>query len=289
MTSYNYNRFKSTSIFGKFQNSDTPDNSEQAEATFDRNIILKGDIFDASNNLIYAKLSQLSNYVLNSSLSSTLSNYITNASLTTTLNNYALLNSPTFIGTPQTTTPNTGTNNTTRIPTTAWCQSYFANLSSNNVFTGINYLSAGLAVNKSSSYNSTYSVDCNGSINSTNLFVNGSNINSLYAPLTPTQNLYSTSTNLGQNTALQNNLSIVFVDVGTPTSLTLTLPRANNNIGIRITILNLCVFSLTIQTTAGTFRGSQNANSSFQISTNQSSSLIGYSNGQALGFFWFVI
>ncbi len=44
MTSYTYNRWKSSTVFGTFNNSDTPDSSILANATFDRNITVKNNI-----------------------------------------------------------------------------------------------------------------------------------------------------------------------------------------------------------------------------------------------------
>jgi hypothetical protein len=166
--SYNYNRFKATKIFGNFQNSDQLDSSnnivQQANATFDKDITLKGNIKDVSNNLIYQKINEMTNYVLNSSLTSTLTNYVLNSSLTSTLTNYvlnssltstltifflnssltstltnyALINSSTFPGVPSTTTPSNSSNNTTRIPSCEWVQSYFGNLSSSNTWSNTN-------------------------------------------------------------------------------------------------------------------------------------------------------
>jgi hypothetical protein len=74
-----------------------------------------------------------------------------------------------------------------------------------------------------------------------------------------------------------------------PSALTLTLPKVNNNIGCRIGVLNLSAYALTIQTNSGIFKGTQTGNTSFTINTNSFQQFIGYYTGEILGYFWLVL
>jgi hypothetical protein len=176
-----------------------------------------------------------------------------------------LLNSPTFTGTPQTTTPGTGTNSTTRIPTTEWVQSYFGNLTNSNTWTNTNNFSS--------------------------IQLNGNDINTLYQPIQPTQLLYNSTVNMGSNTQILNTTSIIMVDGSLPIPLTLTLPKVNNtnnsNVGVQIKIINLTTYNLTIKTNNYNFQGLQTGNS-YAISTNSITKLISYYSGQLLGYYWYV-
>lgn len=56
MSEITYNNFKDTTIRGVFNNSDYPDSSVLASATFDRNVTIKGNLYlgqDASGGNIY--------------------------------------------------------------------------------------------------------------------------------------------------------------------------------------------------------------------------------------------
>jgi hypothetical protein len=220
--SYSYNRFKSTTVFGAFRNEDVPDASSQATASFQRDVQIGGSLTDLSGNSLFTPYLSIaiaastyltitnaaSTYLSNITAASTYlsitnatstyltqtnaaSTYLTQSSATST---YAPLASPALTGTPSTTTPANGSNNGTRISTTAWCQSYFGNLSSGNVWLSGNYMSNGLAVGFSSgSLVSGTVLDVSGNthisgiVDAGALQVNGSDISDLYAAIEPTQ------------------------------------------------------------------------------------------------------
>ena len=129
MSAPTFNKFKSTTIYGNFNNVDFTDSSggviTSASAHFQRDLTISGNL--TSSGIIYGKKlfydnvdisstfvsnltlsSTLSNYALSSSLnnyalSSTLSNYalsssLSNYALSSSLNNYALLSGATFTG-----------------------------------------------------------------------------------------------------------------------------------------------------------------------------------------------
>jgi hypothetical protein len=157
--------------------------------------------------------------------------YLTQANATSI---YAPLASPTLTGTPSATTPANGSNNTTRIPTTAWVQSYFGNLASTNGWSSLNYMSGGLAVGFGSGSLASGAVldvsrntHVSGSIDAGDLQVNGVSTNDA------TQ-IYAKHE---FDTALVNHTSVVMVDGVNPSNLTLTLPKVNNNIGVQIVSL----------------------------------------------------
>jgi hypothetical protein len=204
----------------------------------------------------------MTNYISNSSLTSTLSSYVSNSSLTSTLTNYAPINSPDFTGVPSSTTPANGNNNTTRIPTCEWIQSYFGNLESLNTWSNTN--------------------------NFTSLQLNGIDINDVFN--SGKQYSYSQTTNLGADTKLINSSIIVMTDDISSSTMTLTLPNVNNNVGCRIGVLNLSINTLTIQTNSGVFKGRQLGNSSFTINTTSFQQFIGYYAGDIVGgYFWLVL
>ena len=116
------NRFKSTAIFGTFENSDMPDGSIHAAATFDRNVLIKGSltlgteiagspIVDSGGGISFSiqgtvytitntMLSFLNNVTSNiqtqlNLLTSSLTNYLTTAAAAAT---YATISMPTFTG-----------------------------------------------------------------------------------------------------------------------------------------------------------------------------------------------
>ena len=145
----NYNQFKDTTVYGNFNNSNKASPSLTAEATFDgtitgknniycngdlyvgkitettdpmtgivSNVITGGEIYSKGNNIntLYQSKEISTDPYLTSSIASTTyqvkGNYLTSASLV----------SPTFSGTPKSTTPATG-DNTTNIATTAYVKS----------------------------------------------------------------------------------------------------------------------------------------------------------------------
>ena len=79
MTTPTFNRFKSTTIYGSFNNIDYPDNSLLASAYFQRNLTISGDLTCSGiiygKRLFYDNVDISSTFVSNTALSSTLSNY----------------------------------------------------------------------------------------------------------------------------------------------------------------------------------------------------------------------
>jgi hypothetical protein len=157
-------------------------------------------------------------------------------------------------------------------------------------------MSSGLAIGFSSgSLTSGTVLDVSGNthvsgvIDAGALQINGSDISDLYASITPTQLRYTQTTNLGADTTLANHTSIVMLDGITPSTLTLTLPKVNNIVGIQIVILNLTAYSLTVATSSGIFKGGQSGVSSYTMGSGGFNRLIGYYNGELLGYFWYVM
>ena len=102
MTTPTFNRFKSTTIYGNFNNVDYPDNSVLASAYFQRNLTISGDLTCSGiiygEKLFYDNVDISSTFVSNLTLSSTLSNYALSSALTpyalsSSLSNYALSSS----------------------------------------------------------------------------------------------------------------------------------------------------------------------------------------------------
>ena len=159
MSAPTFNKFKSTTIYGNFNNVDFTDSSggviTSASAYFQRDLTISGNLtssgiiygkklfydnVDISSTFVsnltlsstlsnYALSSALSNYALSSALSnyalsSTLSNYALSSALTpyalsSSLNNYALLSGATFTGALNATTQALS-NNSTLVATTAF-------------------------------------------------------------------------------------------------------------------------------------------------------------------------
>jgi len=86
MTTPTFNKFKSTTIYGAFNNADYEDNSVQSSANIQRNLTVGGDIVVATGNIKGKKL-----YYNNVDIATT---YATN----TTLTSYASLFQPQFKG-----------------------------------------------------------------------------------------------------------------------------------------------------------------------------------------------
>ena len=71
--SLTFNKFKSTTIYGNFSNSDYPDNTVLANGQFDRDLTIKGDIYigtetsttDTNGNIIYTDTNGLIRFYLN--------------------------------------------------------------------------------------------------------------------------------------------------------------------------------------------------------------------------------
>ena len=90
MTTPTFNKFKSTTIYGNFNNVDYPDNSVLASAYFQRNLTISGDLTCSGiiygEKLFYDNVDISSTFVSNLTLSSTLSNY----ALSSALSNYVM-------------------------------------------------------------------------------------------------------------------------------------------------------------------------------------------------------
>ena len=78
-----FNKFKSTTVYGAFNNLDYEDNTVQASSNIQRNLTVGGDIVVATGNIKGKKL-----FYDNVDIDST---YVKNISLTTTLNSYSSL------------------------------------------------------------------------------------------------------------------------------------------------------------------------------------------------------
>ena len=111
MTTPTFNKFKSTTIYGAFNNADYEDNSIQASANIQRNLTVGGDIVVADGNIKGKKL-----FYDNVDISST---FVSNASLTTTLNSYANLGNASFYGSLTAVTPITS-DISTKVATTSF-------------------------------------------------------------------------------------------------------------------------------------------------------------------------
>ena len=90
MTTPTFNKFKSTTIYGNFNNVDYPDNSVLASAYFQRNLTISGDLTCSGiiygEKLFYDNVDISSTFVSNLTLSSILSNY----ALSSALSNYVM-------------------------------------------------------------------------------------------------------------------------------------------------------------------------------------------------------
>jgi hypothetical protein len=128
-----------------------------------------------------------------------------------------------------------------------------------------------------------------GNLDAGALQINGVSTDDLYAAVEPAQLRYTQTTNLGADTALANHTSIVMQDGVTPSALTLTLPKVNNNVGVQIVILNLTAYSLTVSTSSGIFKGGQSGVSSYTMGSGGFNRLIGFYTGEFLGYFWYVM
>lgn len=108
MTTPTFNKFKSTTIYGNFNNVDYPDNSVLASAYFQRNLTISGDLTCSGiiygKKLFYDNVDISSTFVSNLTLSATLSNYTLSSSLSSYVMsggsasfNMLNLNQPAFI------------------------------------------------------------------------------------------------------------------------------------------------------------------------------------------------
>ena len=104
MTTYTYNRFKSTTIFGAFNNKDMTDGTANANAIFDRDVTVSGNLnvsgttsFNSSfpTSTLPTTTTITANSIINKGMMDTLytntaslSSYVTNASLTSILLSY---------------------------------------------------------------------------------------------------------------------------------------------------------------------------------------------------------
>lgn len=142
MTTPTFNKFKSTTIYGNFNNVDYPDNSIVASAYFQRNLTISGDLTCSGiingKKLYYNNVDISSTFVSNTSLNTRLNSY----TLSSTLTNYALLSGATFFGALNALTPLTN-DVSTKVATTAFVNNVltatltgYANVSGGATFTG---------------------------------------------------------------------------------------------------------------------------------------------------------
>ena len=110
MTTPTFNKFKSTTIYGNFNNVDYPDNSVLASAYFQRDLTISGNL--TSSGIIYGKKLFYDNVDISST-------FVSNASLTTTLNSYANLGNASFYGSLTAVTPITS-DISTKVATTSF-------------------------------------------------------------------------------------------------------------------------------------------------------------------------